>query len=75
MWMSRTKYDEERFVEVLEDVSPATTTEVAEEVGCGEKTAYYRLQKLEEEGVCKKKKSGPRVLIWSLAEDDAREGE
>lgn len=73
--MSRTKYAEEEFLEVLEELSPATTTEIAEKIGCAEKTAYYRLHELEEGGKCKKKKSGPRVLIWSVEElrdEDAR---
>lgn len=56
-------YDDEVFLTVLDEEELPTTTEVAEAVGCDRRTAYYRLTKLESEGVIESRRVGG-TLVW-----------
>ncbi|WP_135853398.1 transcriptional regulator [Halorussus salinus] len=53
---------EEDFASAVEYLDTATTT-VAERVGCGYDSAYYYLNKLEEDGVVRSEKIG-NSLVW-----------
>ncbi|WP_128476846.1 helix-turn-helix domain-containing protein [Halorussus pelagicus] len=51
------------FVSAIETVDLATTMNVAEEVGREYRSAYYHLNRLEEDGVVESKKIGAH-LLW-----------
>jgi predicted ArsR family transcriptional regulator len=57
------KYPDERFIEVVKERSPASTSEVAEGVGCSSDNAYRRLKALEEADRVESKMAG-NSLIW-----------
>ena len=61
------RYGDEEFIEVVKDSAPASTSEVAEGVGCSSDNAYRRLKALEEIGKVESKMAG-NSLIWFLAE-------
>lgn len=61
------QYSDEKFIEVVKDSSPASTSEVAEGVGCSSDNAYRRLKSLEEAGKIQSKMAG-NSLIWFLVE-------
>ena len=61
------KYPDERFIEVVKNRSPASTSEVAEGVGCSSDNAYRRLKALENAGKVDSKMVG-NSLIWFLVE-------
>lgn len=61
------KYLDERFREVVKERSPASTSEVAEGVGCSSDNAYRRLKALEDVGEIESKMAG-NSLIWSPVE-------
>ncbi|WP_245154512.1 helix-turn-helix domain-containing protein [Halorussus marinus] len=46
------------------DYEPRTAKEVAEELEIVRRTAYNKLEKLEERGDLKKKKVGWRAVVW-----------
>ena len=60
------KYSDEDFLEAVEKHEPASTSEVAEAVGCSRRNANVRLDKLEEAGEVQSKMAG-NSLIWLLA--------
>lgn len=47
----------------------AGTSDVAEEVGCGRRTAYGRLTELAEDGVIERRDVG-NSIVWLLDGDD-----
>ena len=61
------QYSDEEFVEAVGEHEPASTTEVAETVGCSRRNANVRLDKLEEAGEVQSKMAG-NSLIWLLTE-------
>lgn len=60
-------YPQEDFVEALEELGSTGTTDVSDFVGCDRRTAYLKLQSLEEEGKVNSQKVG-NALLWELAE-------
>lgn len=68
------EYDEELFLDAVREHAPATTTEVANTVGCARQNADYRLRRLENEGAVRSKKVGPS-LVWMLTPGDKSESE
>ena len=59
------QYTDEEFLEAVEEHEPASTSEVADTVGCSRRNADVRLRQLENEGVVKSKMAG-NSLIWIL---------
>lgn len=59
------KYPQEEFLQALEELDSAGTTDVSEHVGCDRRTAYLKLQSLEEEGKVTSQKVG-NALLWKL---------
>jgi DeoR/GlpR family transcriptional regulator of sugar metabolism len=59
------KYPQEEFLQALEELGSAGTTDVSEHVGCDRRTAYLKLQSLEEEGKVASQKVG-NALLWKL---------
>ena len=57
------QYSDEQFIEVVKNSAPASTSEVAEGVGCSSDNAYRRLKLLEEAGKIDSKMAG-NSLIW-----------
>ena len=62
------EYPLKAFIDVLKDIGPTGTTDVAERIGCDRRTAYLKLNKLEKDGKVKSKKIG-NALLWELSED------
>ncbi len=61
------EYPLSEFTNVLEENGPAGTTEIADIIGCDRRTAYLKLQSLEDEGEVENRKVG-NALLWSLVE-------
>ncbi len=59
------KYPREDFLQALEKLGAAGTTDVAGQVGCDRRTAYLKLQSLEKEGDVKSQKVG-NALLWEV---------
>lgn len=55
----------EEFLYTLEEIGPAGTTEIAEQIGCDRRTAYLKLQSLEEDGDVESRKVG-NALLWQI---------
>jgi len=64
---ARRKYEDSEFVDAVREREPASTSEIAEFVGCPRRTADYRLRKLRDEQRVESKMAG-NSLIWFLAE-------
>ena len=60
--------DEGEYLSAVREHEPASTREVAEEVGVTRQGADYRLRALEEDGLVRKKKAG-NSLIWFVVEE------
>ncbi|WP_436903562.1 transcriptional regulator [Halovenus halobia] len=60
-------YPPENFTNALEELGSAGTTDIADIVGCDRRTAYLKLQSLEEEGKVQSQKVG-NALLWELSE-------
>ncbi|MUV85329.1 transcriptional regulator [Natronomonas sp. CBA1123] len=60
-------YPPRDFLNALEELNSAGTSEIAESVGCDRRTAYLKLQSLEEEGKVQSRKVG-NALLWKLPE-------
>ena len=66
-----TQYTDEEFIDAVRKHEPASTKMIADEVGCADKTAYYRLKdKLMPEGKVHGEQPG-REWIWSVPKEDA----
>ena len=57
------KYADSAFVEAVDEHSPASTSEIAETVGCSRDNAYRRLKRLENAEDIRSKYVG-NSLIW-----------
>lgn len=60
------EYPEEEFIQALEELGSAGTTDISNYVGCDRRTAYLKLQSLEEENKVTSQKVG-NALLWELA--------
>ncbi|WP_092694156.1 FaeA/PapI family transcriptional regulator [Halorientalis regularis] len=65
----RQEYTDEDFLDAVEKHSPASTSEVADEVGCTRRNADMRLKKLADDGKVKRKKIAASQ-VWTLVEVD-----
>ena len=61
------KYPREDFLHALEKLSAAGTADISNYVGCDRRTAYLKLQVLEEEGKIESQKVG-NALLWKLVD-------
>ena len=65
-------YLDQDFLEAIDQIAEtgelATTTTIAETVGCNRRTAHHRLTALEESGRVESKDAG-RVLVWNRVEE------
>ena len=61
--MRTKKYTDDEFIKAVQEHSPASTSEVAESVGCTRPSADGRLKELVEEGEIRRKKIG-KVQVW-----------
>lgn len=59
------EYPEEDFIKALKKLESSGTTDIAEFVGCDRRTAYLKLNSLEEVGKVESKKIG-NALLWEL---------
>lgn len=63
-----TSYADSEFIEAIQQLEGmAGTSEIAEEVGCTQRTAYTRLKSLEDLNRIESRKVGSS-LLWSLSE-------
>lgn len=63
-----TTYTDSEFIEAIQHLEGmAGTSEIAEEIGCTQRTAYTRLKSLEDQDRIKSRKVGSS-LLWSLSE-------
>lgn len=60
-------FSDEEFLEAVETVDPATTSAVADAVGCEYRTAYERLNRLEDDGRVSSQEVG-NSFVWSTTE-------
>jgi predicted HTH transcriptional regulator len=60
------QYPENAFLEAIKRLDTATTTKIAEEVGCSYDLAYRRLNSLLSEEKVERKQVGPS-FVWSTA--------
>lgn len=58
------QYSDEAFLNAVEDLDVASTSSVAEEVGCSYDLAYRRLQTLEEDNQIRSTKVGGS-FVWT----------
>ena len=61
------EYPREDFLQALEELGATGTTDVSDYVGCDRRTAYLKLQALEEEGEIESQKVG-NALLWELVD-------
>ena len=59
----REEYPQESFIEAIGEIDSATTTKVAEHVGCSYDLAYRRLNALQDEGVVSRVTVG-NTFLW-----------
>lgn len=64
------RYPVGEFRDALEGIAPATTSDVAEEIGCAYPTAYQKLRMLEDDGEIASERVG-NVRLWSVGEQEA----
>lgn len=64
------KFSDEEFIDAVRALDTATTSAVADEVGCKYRTAHSRLSDLRDEGRITSQQVGSS-LVWMLSEDDA----
>lgn len=64
---SRRQFKDSDFLDAVEKHTPASTSEVANEVGCTRRNADMRLKKLADKGKLKRKKIAASQ-VWTLVE-------
>ena len=63
-----TTYPDSEFIEAIQHLEGmAGTSEIAEEIGCTQRTAYTRLKSLEDQNKIESRKVGSS-LLWSFSE-------
>jgi len=65
----RRQYSDSDFLDAVEEHAPASTSEVADEVGCTRRNADMRLKKLADDRKVKRKKIAASQ-VWTLGEGD-----
>jgi len=65
----RRQYSDSDFLDAVKKHAPASTFEVADEVGCTRRNADMRLKKLADDGTVKRKKIAASQ-VWTLVEAD-----
>lgn len=60
------EFPEEEFLQALKELESAGTTDIADFVGCDRRTAYLKLNSLEERGEIESQKVG-NALLWKLS--------
>lgn len=65
---SRSGIDDEDYLNALRELGSGTTPEVAEAVGAPDRTALYRLRRLEEDDKVQSRKVG-NANLWSIADE------
>jgi Mn-dependent DtxR family transcriptional regulator len=61
------EYPVEEFIEAIRELDSAGTTDIADYIGCDRRTAYLKLQELNEDGKVESQKVG-NALLWRLPE-------
>ena len=61
------EYPVEEFIEAIGELDSAGTTDIADYIGCDRRTAYLKLQALDEDGKVESQKVG-NALLWRLPE-------
>ena len=67
------KFADGDFLDAVRELNGATTSEVAEAVGCKYRTAYARLGDLQEEGGVTSTKVG-NTLLWEVVDESNGRG-
>jgi hypothetical protein len=57
------EYPEQKFLQAVEELDSAGTSDIAEYVGCDRRTAYLKLTSLEQDGKLESDKIG-NALLW-----------
>jgi len=65
------EFTDEEFIQTLDELDGAPTSEVAQEIGCKRNTAYKRLRRLRDEGRVESEEIGSS-LRWTTADTDIR---
>lgn len=65
----RQQYDDSAFLTAVRENEPASTSEVADSVGCTRRNADYRLRRLRDEDRVHSKEVG-NSLVWFLIDDE-----
>ena len=65
----RQQYDDGAFLAAVREHEPASTSEVADSVGCTRRNADYRLRRLRDEDRVRSKTVG-NSLVWFLIDDE-----
>lgn len=68
---ARRQYDDSEFMDAVGKHQPASTSEVADAVGCSRRTADYRLKQLREEGAVQSKMAGNSLIWFSTADNNS----
>lgn len=63
------RYPVEQFRDALAGIAPATTSDVAGEIGCAYPTAYQKLRILEDDGEITSERVG-NVRVWSVPDNE-----
>jgi hypothetical protein len=66
------QFDDDDFLDAVEEAETPTTSNVAEIVGCQYRTAFDRLEKLEDAGRVEREKVNDRLVFWRLTDEDTR---
>jgi len=61
------EYPIEDFIEAIRELDSAGTSDIADYIGCDRRTAYLKLQALDEENKVESQKVG-NALLWRLPE-------
>jgi DNA-binding Lrp family transcriptional regulator len=61
-WTPETSAEE--VLDAMEPLEPYGTSEIEDRLGLPHSTAHYRLNKLAEEGLVRKKKLNERTVVW-----------
>jgi hypothetical protein len=65
------QFDDDDFLDAVEEAETPTTSNVAERVGCQYRTAFDRLEKLEGAWRVEREKVNDRLVFWRLTDEEA----